>query len=344
MNPCSPRSNPRGRLEPFVPLPENRAALHAVHYTVAGLARPEPRSPFAPLFLHGPTGTGKSLLVQLLVQELLYQVPDRTVQVLTGYDLALRLRPRLENPEDEVAELEAARDCDLLVLEDLQHLPARSAETIVQLLDHRRSRRRATVVTAHVGPGQLDNLPTRLTSRLAAGLVVAVEAPSVASRLTLLQQKAQRRQLAVPAAVLAWVAEHLPGGGRALDGAVLRLETLARQQSRPLDVETVAGQLHDLTEAGRPSLDRIAQRVGRHYQATPRDLQSRRRNQQVLLPRQVAMYLARQLTTLSLQQIGAWFGGRDHTTVLHACQKVEQALGHDAVLSGVVKQLHADLA
>jgi chromosomal replication initiator protein len=109
-------------------------------------------------------------------------------------------------------------------------------------------------------------------------------------------------------------------------------------------VETVAAHFRDEVDARRPTVERIVQRVGRYFQVEPQQMQSRCRSRQTLLPRQVGMYLARRLTKLSLQQIGAYFGGRDHSTVLHACRKVEQALAHDVTLSGAVRQLHADLA
>src|SRR5207302_9774107 len=107
--------------------------------------------------------------------------------------------------------------------------------------------------------------------------------------------------------------------------------------------EAVAEHFRDDAEARRPTVERIAQRVGRYFRVTPDVLQSRRRRRDALLPRQVGMYLARQLTGLSLHQIGAYFGGRDHSTVLHACRKVEQALARDINLSGAVRRLHADL-
>src|SRR5262249_33812316 len=180
-------------------------------------------------------------------------------------------------------------------------------------------------------------------SRLAGGLVVALESLSAPSRLMLLQDKAQRRQLAISREVLAWLAEHLTGGGRQLEGAIARLETLARLHQRPPDLATGAEHVREQALAGRPTVERIAQRVGGYFRVEPRQLQSRRRSRQVLLPRQVGMYLARQLTGLSLEQIGAYFGGRDHSTVLHACRKMEQALADNAVLSGAVRQLHSDL-
>jgi chromosomal replication initiator protein len=200
------------------------------------------------------------------------------------------------------------------------------------------------IFTASTGPGQLAHLPARLTSRLAGGLVVSLQPFSPASRLAFLRDRVQRRQLAVGGDVLAWLAEHLSGSGRHLEGAVARLEALARLHNRLPDVDTVAGHFRAEVEAAEPTVERIAQRVGRYFQVEPRQLQSRRRSRNALLPRQVSMYLARRLTPLSLEQIGAYFGGRDHSTVLHACHKVEQALTHDAVLSGAVRQLHADLA
>src|SRR5262249_50059018 len=109
-------------------------------------------------------------------------------------------------------------------------------------------------------------------------------------------------------------------------------------------VNDVAAHFRAEAESGRPTVERITQWVGRYFQVEPRQLQSRSRLRTALVPRQVSMYLARQLTDLSLEQIGAYFGGRDHTTVLHACRKVEQALTDDVPLSQAVRQLHADLA
>jgi chromosomal replication initiator protein len=239
--------------------------------------------------------------------------------------------------------LETARQNDLLILEDLQHLPAWASEGLVQTLDFLQARETPVVCTAIAGPRHLANLSGRLASRLIGGLVVELQALSPESRLAVLLDKAQRRQLAVSRDVLAWLAEHLVGGGRQLDGAIIRLETLAREHDRRLDIAAVSELFRTEVEASRPTVERIAQRVGGYFRVEPRKLQSRLRSRQFLVPRQVGMYLAKQLTGLSLEQIGAYFGGRDHSTVLHACRKVERALPRDAVLSGAVRQLHAEL-
>jgi chromosomal replication initiator protein len=287
---------------------------------------------------HGPAGSGKTHLISALVTEVTRQCPQAVITVKAAQDLA---DCSLEGGSDS---FDLARQCDLYVLEDLQHLPAWAAWLLAHLVDYLHTRQCAMVLTAVAGPRHLENLPARLVSRLVGGLVVGLEPLSAQSRLAVLQDKAQRRQLAIRPDVLAWLAEHLTGGGRQLEGAISRLEALARLQSGPLDLLAVSGHFQAEVEAGRPTVDRIARRVGGYFRVQPDQLQSRLRSRQVLLPRQIGMYLARQLTGLSLEQIGAYFGGRDHSTVLHACRKVKQTLDRDAVLLGAVRQMHAELA
>ncbi|TMQ34841.1 MAG: hypothetical protein E6K70_05475 [Planctomycetota bacterium] len=333
----------------FVPTPENRSALQAMRDLAAGVCAGRWQRVTNPLFIHGPAGTGKSHLVNAIIEEVTRQAPQVVVSVLQGCDLVRWTSEPADSgsgPGDDVAAMEA---CDLLFIEDLQHLRGRGGqpanlETLVQAFDDRLARQRPMVFTANVGPGCLVNLSPRLVSRLSCGLVVGLELLQAPSRLALLQEKAQRRQLAVSRDVLAWLADRLPGGVRALEGALLQLETLSRMQAEPLDVEAVASHFQHLAEATRPSMERIAERVGSYFRLDPRQLQSDRRHRSVLLPRQVGMYLARRLTKLSLAEIGAYFGGRDHSTVLHACHKIEGTIERDALLGGTVRQLHAELA
>jgi chromosomal replication initiator protein len=329
----------------FVVLPENRAAWLAVQNL---RAEGEPHL----VMLHGPSGTGKTHLAQALVADVQHQHSDWAVKVLAAADLA-RLEQSTLFGDDEPSEVapptavEEARGMDLLVVEDLQHLSLSGVETLVQIMDSLHARQRFILVTANVGPRQLMHrglrFPARLTNRLAAGLVVALQPLRASGRLALLQAQAQRKQLAVPTEVLRWLADHL-SAGRELEGAIARLEMLAKTRRGALEVGEVAQAFQEQADASRVTVERIAQRVGGFFQVQPGELQSRRRFRNVLLPRQVGMYLARQLTGLSLEQIGAYFGGRDHSTVLHAVRKVEDALEHDAHLSGAVRQLHADLA
>jgi chromosomal replication initiator protein len=331
----------------WVSTAENRSASVAVKRVADCVCSDRLRRQVNPLFLHGPPGTGKSHLVSILGTDVTKRCPDRIVQVLGGDELNLALRPGNGDSSESASEevLASFLKSDLAIVENVQHLSAKAAAALVGLFDRRLGRRQAQMVfTASVGPGQLEKLPSRLTSRFASGLVVCLLPFSPASRLVFLTDRAQRRQLAIGRDVLAWLAKHTPGSGRQLEAAIHRLEAFVRQQDRLPELAAVTTHFRTEADTARPTVERIAQRVGSYFRVRTGDLQSRRRCRNALLPRQIGMYLARRLTPLSLEQIGAYFGGRDHSTVLHACRKVEQALSRDVTLSGAVRRLHADLA
>jgi chromosomal replication initiator protein len=289
--------------------------------------------------------------VSCLIEEVVREAPQLAITVIQAGDFEALIRAQDDPAAEDADGLQAAQQCDLLIVEDLQHLCPENevrrgiiAEALVQLFDYRQARRKQMVFTATTGPGQLARLPSRLVSRLGCGLVVGLSPLQEPSRLEVLMEKAQERQLAVSRDVLGWLAKHLVGGGRQLEGAVTQLEMLTRLHRGPLDVNSIAAHFREQSTAGQPTMEKIARRVASYFRVEPRHLLSRRRHQNVLLPRQVAMYLTRKLTDLSLERIGEYFGGRDHSTVLHACRKIEDALVTDTALAGAVQQLHADLA
>jgi chromosomal replication initiator protein len=324
----------------FVAVAECRAAQLAACRLDADLALEHDLPDFNPLYLFGPPGCGKSHLCQALIDSATRRQPQLTVAVIVAGDW----RARHEADENDVpaTPLGEAGAVDLLVLEDLQHLPARCGDTLANALDGWMAEGRRLVATAACGPQQLD-LPARLVSRLAAGLVVPIEPLQPASRLRLLQEWTKQQRLSVAGSTLEWLARRI-SGGRQLEGSLARLDALARDKRQPLEVADVAEAFTDENTSSQQSVERIVASVSRFFNIDAGQLRSKQRRRSALLPRQIGMYLARKLTALPLKQIGAYFGGRDHATVLHACRKIEGTLTHDLVLRGNVRQLSASLA
>ena len=324
----------RSVLVRFLATPENRSAVAAIQDLLFGLSANDTDRLPNPLFLHGPSGSGKTYLVQALAEEL----TNLGVNVcsISAHDFAQK------------EGLRAARQADLLIVEDLQYLPTRCVETLVQQFDERLRRGSPMIFTALQGPSGLKHrglpLPVRLTNRLAGGLVVALAPMQTPSRRRLLKVLAEQMRLSVGADILDWLAEQLTGGGRQLEGAIRQLKTLQRLQSKPLRLADVRAHFRTQIEATAPTVKRIAEHVSGFFHVEVKLLPSAGRSRDVLLPRQVSMYLARQLTGLSLQKIGKFFGGRDHKTVQHACKKIEAAMKVDAALSGAIRRMHAELA
>jgi chromosomal replication initiator protein len=314
-------------------MPENRAALAALQDVLAGLADGKADRLPNPLYLFGPSGAGKTHLVEALAAELTKL--DIDVCMLSANDFA------------EINAPAPARQAELCVLEDLQHLPTRYVDTLIQLMDERLAHGLPTIFTASGGPSVVRHrgarLPHRLANRLAGGLVVALAPMQTPSRRRLLEALAHQARLSVAPEILDWLAQHLIGGGRQLAGALRQLKTLQALHKKPLALADIRAHFRPQVEAITPSVQHIAEHVSGYFRVKPKLMLSARRSRDVLLPRQLSMYLARQLTNLSLQKIGVFFGGRDPKTVGHACKKIEQTLKSDPTLSGVIRQLHAEL-
>lgn len=316
----------------FLVLPENRVAVRAVRSVCRSvLAKKRPGA--NPLVLHGPPGTGKSHLSASLVDHLSNSPGGVSAQVVSAGDIA-------RSPDESLAD-DALAACDLLALEDVQHLTERAADAACELLDGRTARRRATVVTASAGPSQLAHLPHRLTSRLASGLVVRLEPLTAPSRSTILTEVARQKRVRLTGDAITWLAEQATGGGvRTTLGLLQNLAQVASAFPGPLtraDVQQVFAESGQPTSVGA-DVSGIVERVAGAFGISEKELLGTSRLRGIMRPRQIAMYLARQLTGLSLPRLGAAFG-RDHTTVLHACRKVEAEIAADWGLAKKVEEL-----
>ena len=322
---------------------------HAAAKQVAVARRGEPVM-FNPLYIHSGVGLGKTHLLQAITWAG-NQGADRKVLYLTaekfmyGFVSALRTQTAL-------AFKEALRGIDVLVIDDLQFLQGKATQgefchTLNALIDAGRQ----VVIASDRPPTDLESLDDRVRSRLAGGLVVEMGALGEELRLEILKTRvgAARQyhpSFDVPAPVLAYIAKSVTHNGRDLEGAVNRLLAHNKLTGQPVTMEMAEREVRDLIrpqEPKRVKIEDIQRIVARQYNVSRADLLSSRRTANVVRPRQVAMYLAKTLTLRSLPEIGRRFGGRDHTTVLHAVRKIEGLVGNDAMLADEIEVLKRQL-
>jgi chromosomal replication initiator protein len=305
---------------------------------------------FNPLYIHAGVGLGKTHLLQSLAwagnasaeRKVLYLTAEK---FMYGFVAALRA-------QNALAFKDALRTIDVLVIDDLQFLQGKSTQaefchTLNALIDAGRQ----VVIAADRPPADLESLDERVRSRLAGGLVVEMGSLGEELRLEILKYRAAAARqhhpgFDVPAAVLAFIANTVTHNGRDLEGALNRLLAHSKLTGQPITLEMAEREVRDLIrpqEPKRVKIEDIQRVVARQYNVSRADLLSSRRTANVVRPRQVAMYLAKTLTLRSLPEIGRRFGGRDHTTVLHAVRKIENLVTTDTALAEEIELLKRQL-
>lgn len=341
--------DPRLTFASFV-LGRANTLAHAAARQVAEGRRGDPVM-FNPLYIHAGVGLGKTHLLQAITWAG-NSSPDRKVLYLTaekfmyGFVAALKTQTAL-------AFKEALRGIDVLVIDDLQFLQGKTTQaefchTLNALIDAGRQ----VVIAADRPPSDLESLDERVRSRLAGGLVVEMGTLGEELRLGILRSRvaaarAHHASFDVPEAVLEYLARTITHNGRDLEGAINRLLAHSKLNATAVTLEMAEREVRDLIrpmEPKRIKIEDIQRVVARQYNVSRSDLLSSRRTANVVRPRQVAMYLAKTLTLRSLPEIGRRFGGRDHTTVLHAVRKIEALVGKDTSLQDEVESLKRQLA
>jgi chromosomal replication initiator protein len=291
---------------------------------------------FNPLFLYGGVGLGKTHLMHAIAWHMRCERPDRVVLYLSAekfmYEFIRALRYK-----DTMSFKSLFRSVDLLMIDDVQFIGGKDStqeeffHTFNALVDQNRQ----VVVSADKSPSDLEGMEERLRSRLGWGLVADIHPTTYELRLGILQAKADQQKAEIPPKVLEFLAHKITANVRELEGALTRLVAHAELVNRPITLESAQELLADLLRASdrRVTIDDIQKRVAEHFNVKVSDMSSSRRSRSVARPRQVAMYLAKQLTSRSLPEIGRKFGGRDHTTVMHAVKRVEELAEADKAMA-----------
>lgn len=333
----------RYTFDSFVEGSSNRVALAAAK-TIAEAGASAVR--FNPLFIHSSVGLGKTHLLQAIANAALTSARSPRVVYLTAEYFMWRFATAIRD-NDALSLKETLRNIDLLIIDDMQFLQGNSIQNeFCHLLNMLLDSAKQVVVAADRAPWELESLDPRVRSRLQGGVAIEMEAPDYDMRLEMLKTRLEIARLEdasleIPADILSHVARSITASGRELEGAFNQL--LFRRTFEPqLTVERVDELLAHLVGAGEPRrvrIEDIQRVVAKHYNVSRQELVSSRRTRVVVMPRQIAMYLSKTLTPRSFPEIGRRFGGRDHTTVLHAVRKIEDLISGDTKLSHEIELL-----
>lgn len=334
-----PPLDPRFTFDRFVVDGSNRVACNAAR----ALAEPGPPR-FSPLFLHSATGQGKTHLMHAIGAAYIAAVPDATVILMSAerfmFEFVQALRAR-----DTYAFKARLRAADLLLIDDLQFIAGKDStqEEFFHTVSEVMAAGKRLVISADRCPQALDGVEARITSRISVGLVADIKPPDLALRRAVLTRKLADLPGAavVPGDVLDLLAARITANIRDLEGALNRIVAYAHLTGETIDMDFAVATLGEMLHGAprRVTIDEIQRAVSSHFEMKPIDLVSARRAVVVARPRQIAMYLAKRLTTRSLPEIGRKFGGRDHSTVIHAVRRIEELRGTDRELDGAVRSL-----
>jgi chromosomal replication initiator protein len=282
---------------------------------------------FNPLFLYGGVGLGKTHLMHAMGWKIKEMKPDRKVIYLSAekfmYQFVRALRYK-----DTSAFKEQFRSIDVLMIDDVQFISGKdnTQEEFFHTFNALIEQNKQIVISADKSPSDLDGVQDRLKSRLGCGLVADIHPTTYELRLGILIEKAQKRGVEIPAKVLEFISHRIISNVREMEGALNRLVAHATLVGTEITVETAQIVLQDLLKSSNKkiTIEEIQKKVAEHFNIRITDMHSPRRSRSVARPRQIAMYLAKSITSRSLPEIGRKFGGRDHTTVMHAVKKIEE--------------------
>jgi chromosomal replication initiator protein len=335
--------NPRNTFETFV-VGNNNQMAHAAALAVAQA----PAQAYNPLFIYGDTGLGKTHLMHAIGHAILKNNPHARIAYLSTEKFTNEFIQALQ--ENALPKFrQRYRHVDVLLLDDVQFLgnKERIQEEFFHTFNDLFESSKQIVLSSDRRASEIEKLEARLVSRFEWGLPADIQAPDFETRVAILRTKAANLKFELPPGVATFIAQNISKNIRRLEGALIKVASYSSLTGKPIDLATTEMLLQDvLMEQAQNQLtiETIQKRVADHYQIRHSDMTSKRRPNNIAIPRQIAMYITRTLTKHSLQEIGDAYGGRDHGTVIHACKAVDNMMEQDASVRGSVEFLKAQLS
>ena len=330
--------NPKYTFNTFVVGNSNRFA-HAACYAVGEA----PARAYNPLFIYGGVGLGKTHLMQAIAHRILSNKPSFSVMYVSSEQFTNELISAIKD-DCTPAFRNKYRNIDVLLIDDIQFLAGkeRTQEEFFHTFNTLYENNKQVVISSDRPPRNIPTLEERLRSRFEWGLITDIQIPDLETRIAILRKKAQTDELNVPFDILDYIANNIDSNIRELEGALVRLVAFATINNLPLNMETAGEALKDIMPPPQPkkiTIECIQKEVCKHYGLSLSELLSKKRNKQLVYPRQIAMFLCRKMTDASFPLIGDQFGGRDHTTVMHGVEKIEKEAAADQVLLATLEKI-----
>ncbi len=329
--------NPRYTFENFILGPSNRHA-HAYSLAVAD----SPGKNYNPLFIYGGVGLGKTHLMQAICHHIKTAFPKLKICYMPSERFTNELIDAIQH-KTTPAFRQKYRNIDILVLDDIHFIAGKEStqEEFFHTFNALYDAHKQIIISSDRPPKEIANLQERLVSRFSWGLTTDVQPPDLETRVAILKKKIEREPVQVPDEVIFFIAQLIKTNIRELEGALIRIIAYSLLEEKTISLELAKEVLKDLLKEPKKliTVDFIQRCVAEEYGVSMADLKLKRRNKNIVLPRQVAMYISREMTDLSFPEIGNCFGGKDHTTVLHSYNKIKEDLSSDDFLKDKVQRI-----
>ncbi len=332
-----PRLNPRLNFENFVVGSSNQMACGASQ-AVANA----PAKAYNPLFLYGQSGLGKTHLMQAIAQHVVQHNPGLQCVYMTSEQFTNEL---IESIHHKTATQfkQKYRNVDILLIDDIQFIAGKRStqEEFFHTFNAMHDNHKQIVITSDRPPKEISDLEERLVTRFLWGLIVDIQPPDFETRVAILRKKIELESVIVPDDVVYFIAEQIKTNIRELEGALIRVVASSILQDKPINLQLAHMVLKNMLQETTKiiSIEMVQQIVCEHFKINLNDIKNSKRTKNFVFPRQIAMYLTRTLTRHSLPEIGKGFGGKDHTTVLYACKKIEENFDHNSEIKYIIEKL-----